>query len=52
MTKIPEYQQQEEFQNRSRKLGEIRQAKVDPYPHQYKPTHTALAIHHNLTARK
>lgn len=45
MTKIPEYQQQEEFQNRSRKLGEIRLAKVDPYPHQYKPTHTALGIH-------
>ena len=52
MTKIPEYQQQEEFQNRSRKLGEIRQAKVDPYPHQYKPTHTALAIHQQFNGKE
>ena len=45
MTKPPEYQHQEEFQNRTRKLSEIRQAKVEPYPHKYTPTHSALNIH-------
>lgn len=44
MTKLPEYQQQEEFQNRTRKLAEIRQANVEPYPHKYTPTHTALQL--------
>ncbi len=45
MVKQPEYHQQEEFQNRVRKLAEIRQQHVDPYPHKYTPTHTALALH-------
>lgn len=45
MTKKPEYHQQEEFQNRTRKLAEIRKANVDPYPAKYTPTHTALQIH-------
>ena len=45
MTKLPEYHQQEEFQNRTRKLAEIRQAHVEPYPHKYTPTHTALQLH-------
>lgn len=44
MTKQPEYQQQEEFQNRSRKLAEIRQAGVEPYPHAYIPLNTALQL--------
>lgn len=44
MTKLPEYHHQEEFQNRLRKLGEIRHAKVDPYPHKFVPTHTAMGI--------
>ncbi len=30
--KKPDYHHQEEFQNRSRKLGDIRQIPVDPYP--------------------
>jgi lysyl-tRNA synthetase class 2 len=45
MTKLPEYHNQEEFQNRTRKLDEIRRTNVDPYPHKYTPTHTALQIH-------
>lgn len=44
MTKLPEYHHQEEFQNRTRKLAEIRQANVEPYPHKYIPSHTALQI--------
>ena len=39
MTQQPHYHQQEEFQNRSRKLAEIRQANVEPYPHRYTTTH-------------
>jgi len=44
MTKIPDYHQQEEFQNRTRKLAEIRQTQVEPYPHKYTPTDTALNL--------
>lgn len=43
--KAPEYHQHEEFQNRTRKLAEIRQSHVEPYPHKYSPTHTAEALH-------
>ncbi|MBA3722135.1 MAG: lysine--tRNA ligase [Parachlamydiaceae bacterium] len=43
--KKPEYQQHEEFQNRSRKLAEIRQHNVEPYPHKYTPTNTAENLH-------
>ena len=50
MTKLPEYQHQEEFQNRSRKLDEIRKAHVEPYPHKYSPTHTTLDIHQRFNA--
>jgi lysyl-tRNA synthetase class 2 len=45
MTKKPDYYQQEEFQNRTRKLQEIRQHDVEPYPHQYEPTHHATGLH-------
>lgn len=45
MTKLPEYHQQEEFQNRIRKLTEIRQLNVEPYPHKYRPTIAALELH-------
>lgn len=44
MTKQPEYHQQEEFQNRTRKLAEIRQTGVEPYPHKYIPLNTALQL--------
>lgn len=45
MTKKPDYYQHEEFQNRSRKLAEIRQHHVEPYPPKYTPTHTAHELH-------
>lgn len=45
MSTLPEYHQQEEFQNRTRKLAEIRQTQVEPYPHKYTPTNTALQLH-------
>jgi lysyl-tRNA synthetase class 2 len=45
MIKKPDYQQQEEFQNRSRKLAEIRQQNIEPYPPKYSPKNTAKAIH-------
>ncbi len=45
MTKKPDYHQHEEFQNRTRKLAEIRQAHVDPYPPKYSPTHKAELLH-------
>lgn len=45
MTTLPEYHQQEEFQNRTRKLAEIRQLNIEPYPHKYNPTHSAVQLH-------
>ena len=50
MTKQPEYHQQEEFQNRTRKLAEIRRINVEPYPHKYIPTHSALQLHQQFNA--
>lgn len=46
-TKIesPEYQSQEEYQNRLRKLAEIQEFGIIPYPHKYSPTHTSQGLH-------
>ncbi|WP_068470209.1 lysine--tRNA ligase [Candidatus Protochlamydia phocaeensis] len=44
MTKKPDYHEHEEFQNRLRKLTEIRQC-IDPYPPKYTPTHTTQQLH-------
>ncbi len=44
MTELPEYHTHEEFLNRIKKLEEIRQLGVEPYPHRYAPTHTARNI--------
>jgi lysyl-tRNA synthetase class 2 len=44
-TQKPEYHDHEEFQNRTRKLDEIRKAGIEPYPHQFTPTHTAVDLH-------
>lgn len=40
----PEYHQHEEFQNRSRKLAEIRDLGVDPYPPKYVHTRKAAEL--------
>jgi len=44
MPSKPEYQDHEEFQNRSRKLSEIRHLNVEPYPHKYTPKHHSEEI--------
>lgn len=36
----PEYHKHEEFINRSKKLKDIREVGIDPYPYKYLPTHT------------
>jgi len=41
---IPEYHNNEEFLNRSRKLSEIRELGIDPYPHKYPATEKAAAL--------
>jgi len=40
----PDYHCHEPFQIRSRKLKEIREMGIDPYPHNYMPTHRVHAI--------
>lgn len=40
----PEYHQQDEFQNRTRKLADIRQHHIDPFPPKYTPTHSAEGL--------
>jgi len=44
MLKKPDYHQHEEFQNRSRKLQDIRDLKMDPYPASYCPTYTPQGL--------
>lgn len=44
MLNKPHYHEIEEFQNRTQKLKEIREAGVEPYPHKFTPTHTAKQI--------
>lgn len=43
----PEYLTQEEYQNRSRKLAELRAMGVDPYPNEYRPTSTLADVRKN-----
>lgn len=44
MSAKPEYQSHEEFQNRTRKLSELKSLGIEPYPHKYSPTHTAKGL--------
>ncbi len=41
---VPEYHSHEEFQNRSRKLAEIRALGIDPYPPKFVPTATTARL--------
>lgn len=43
-TTKPEYFSHEEFQNRTRKLEELKELGICPYPHHYSPTHTANVL--------
>lgn len=45
MIKKPEYQEQEEFQNRLRKLNELKALEIEPYPHKFDPTDYAAELH-------
>src|SRR5262245_46613943 len=45
MIKPPEYHSHEEFQLRMRKLSELKELGIEPYPHKYEPTHTAAELH-------
>ncbi len=40
-----EYRTSEEFINRTRKLTELRETGVEPYPHTYAPTHESKWLH-------
>ena len=44
MHEHPEYQTQEDFQIRTTKLKEIRDCAVEPYPHKFTPTNTAVQL--------
>lgn len=52
MSNIPEYHHHEEFQNRSRKLNELRELGVNPYPAKYKPTDTSEVLQNTYPAEK
>ncbi len=45
MIKKPEYHEHEEYQNRLRKLTELKEMGIEPFPPKYTPTHTALELH-------
>lgn len=44
MSAKPEYHSHEEFQNRSRKLTELKSLGIEPYPHKYTPTATSKSL--------
>jgi lysyl-tRNA synthetase, class II len=44
MTTKPDYHSHEEYQNRLRKLHELKALNVDPYPHKYTPTDNATCL--------
>jgi lysyl-tRNA synthetase, class II len=44
-THTPDYHHHEEFQNRKRKLEELRELNIEPYPHHYEPTNNAQQLH-------
>ncbi len=44
MTSEPEYHSHEEFQNRVRKLADLRQLGLEPYPAKYNPEHRARLL--------
>lgn len=52
MTHYPSYHQQEEFQNRKRKLAEIKQAGVEPYPHRYTVMHHSGDLQEKLNGKE
>ena len=45
MNAKPEFEHLEEYQNRIRKLTELRQLGIEPYPHKYAPTHDSKSLH-------
>lgn len=52
MTTKPEYEEQEEYQNRLQKLGELRNLGIEPYPHKYTPTHYAKPLHEEFEGKE
>ncbi|MBN2479477.1 MAG: lysine--tRNA ligase, partial [Parachlamydiales bacterium] len=49
--KLPDYHKIEEFQNRSKKLKEIIDLGINPYPYRFDVSHTAIELH-DLYAEK
>ena len=49
---LPEYHQQEDFKVRSTKLAEIRKMGIEPYPHKFTPTHTALDLQKDFAKKE
>ena len=45
MNPKPDYHSHEEFQNRTRKLAEVRAAGIEPYPHRFEPSDNAKELH-------
>lgn len=41
MTAKPDYHNNEEFQNRTRKLAELKELGIDPYPHKFTPANNS-----------
>lgn len=45
----PDYLTQEDYQNRSRKLAELRQLGIEPYPNEYRPSHSIESLREHYT---
>lgn len=42
---IPDYHSHEEYQNREKKLKELKELGIDPFPHTYKPSDESEVLH-------
>jgi len=48
----PEYHSHEEFQNRTRKLEELKKLGIEPYPHIFKPTIQSAKLQENFESKE
>lgn len=51
MNKLPNYHQYDEFKNRSKKLQEIRELGIEPYPHKFSPKQEAQTLADKYTGK-
>ncbi len=52
MTTKPDFENLEEYRNRSRKIEEIQSLGINPYPHTFLPSHNTAQLQKKITDRE